>query len=306
MRKFGHPDDAIKYGVKLGTEAHVTSVKWHHVVAILAAISAGAILPAATNNGPQLGPQLDQGPTGSCTGHGTSGACTLSANTAGLPLPFVPSPRGAYDVGRCIDRTPDQNGNFPPLEDGGSSSDSVCQGVNQWGIRAMSPPTVTDPDGTVRVSDCSAANINTEPTLGDLVNDDSVHLPTPYSITSTGAQRVTDVKTALAAHGDGTGYAVGITIYADTTGPRSVEEWDPSTGPLDAPNHADQAGGYHWVYIYDYYTDSNGNTVFKWRNSWGTFWGVTGNGLGSEAWLQDISSLKVFAIPRAAAQKAAA
>lgn len=253
--------------------------------AALKAKIAAAPLPTSSDNlGKGVVPEvMDQGQTSSCTGHGSSGALAMSAASAGVRFgfePAVPSPRGIYTLGRRYG----SGGSPMPLEDNGADPAMVYVGIEMYGVRASEAPVEKDPAdpyGASRNSDCSTLNVNDEPTLLEMEKDLQAIIVGPHVITTSGHALVLDICTALAA-----GYGVAMGIFVDTEGPLSVEGWDPSSGPLGAPVHpTDPEGGGHWIYIYDYYTDSSGNTVFQWRNSWGTGWGKSGDGLGSAAFV---------------------
>lgn len=221
---------------------------------------------------------FDQGQYGSCTGHGTSAGIVAAFDLAGVPMAFVPSPAGIYDLGRCIDRAPLTG---TPLTDSGAEPNQVMRGIAEWGVRPMGPLV----EG--RYSDCGAANVNAEPDIA-AIETDACHLEIgAYAITSVGADRVADVRKALAA-----GLPVCFGVFVDT----AFENWNPADGPVTAPDFADPSGGGHWLCALGYTTQADGTTLVRFRNSWGTSWGDGGNGNGDEAWVAAWMNIYVMAV----------
>lgn len=232
-------------------------------------------------------PPFDQGQTGSCTGHGTSCAIYTTLAAHGMTLPWVPSPKGIYDVGRRIDLTPSQR-----MSDDGANPNSVMRGITQWGVRPIRAVTV---DEHGRFSDCSPDTINDDPTLEDLVLDERTKLLGEYALHP--STSVNDVCLAL-----DNGIAVGVAYFVDT----AFENWTPSDEPVGRPDFSDPDGGGHWVCILGYATDVRGKRVFRVRNSWGVTWGDFGDFFASEEWLKAAMQVEVIAVTVAPERKAAA
>jgi hypothetical protein len=226
---------------------------------------------------------MDQGETSACVGHATSGACQTSFRAAGKPLPFAPSPLGIYLLARCIDRQRNANGTLPALVDGGSMPNQAMRGIAEWGVVPMGGPT---PDG--RRSDADPAVINREPTLQLLEDGSQLELTGYYRIDSVGAARVSDLRKALAA-----GHAVCFAVQVDDT----FEGWSGGE-PLGAPDPGRILGA-HYLYAYGYRT-SGGATIVRFRNSWGSTWGIDGDGDANEAFVAGMSDIYVMAVERTA------
>lgn len=223
--------------------------------------------------------QLDQGPTGSCGGHGTSHRLQVAGTKQGVSwlASNVVSPGGVYRVTRCLERSPNPDGSLPTLSDSGIMPADLVVALSLWGVRAFSG-TVTDPDGTVRVSDVTAANLVDEPDLAELEADAKALLLGQYRIDETAGDALAQTFATIASQG-----AVGLGIFVDS----AFQGWDPSQGPLDRVNLADPQGGGHWLCA-DYY-DANAGTVGLW-NSWGAGWGRNGHVEVTANWFREAVS----------------
>lgn len=225
-----------------------------------------------------------QGFVGSCEAHRTVGAVATTLAVRGFPLPWFPSPDDVYRIARCLDRR--EYGPEGALQDIGTTTHNALNAIARWGMRPMGAMV----EG--RFSDCGGSNLNAEPLFVDLLKDAETLIVGAYEIESTGLSRAIDVCHALDA-----GMAVGVDIWVDTRGPRSVEDWDPSTGPLDAPDKMDADGGGHAVYLVGY--EWIGDRVTFWGpNSWGD-WGASGYIHGSRAWLDAALGVCIFDARRA-------
>jgi len=215
--------------------------------------------------------QLDQGQTSSCGGHGTSHRLQVAAGKQGVNLGFVVSPAGVYTVTRCIERVVDASGHLPPLSDSGIMPADLVLAVSIWGVRAIKSP-VTDPDGSVRVSDVTVANVNDEPRLDELEADAVSILHGQYRIDEQAGDAFQQTCAAIASQG-----AVGLGIFVDM----AFENWVPSNGPLNSVNLRDPQGGGHWLCAVGY--DSNAGTLDLW-NSWSSSWGDNGHVQVTSSW----------------------
>lgn len=206
---------------------------------------------------------MDQGQTGSCTGHATSGASYAALAAAGTPLSWVPSPHGIYTLGRAIDRADPATA----LTDDGAEPNQVMRGISEWGVRPMLAPTA---DG--RLSDCEPETINEEPALGELELDGLALLLGEYGITSTGAQLEEELKVALFV-------AKKPVTLAIAGGSDAFQGY--SGGVLEALN----APLDHYIYADGYETLPSGEFVLHVVNSWGVDgWGIAGRArLGSKS-----------------------
>lgn len=234
--------------------------------------------PSAADLTPCTPPVMDQNQCGSCTGHGTACGIATACTKAGKPLPFVPSPRGIYCLARAVDRSDPSR----PLTDDGAMPNQVMRSISEWGVRPIQAPT----SGGL-YSDCEPSNVNAEPTLDELTADAHDSIVGWYRIDATGADRIAQLRQALAA-----GHPVGIGTFVAT----SFENWQAGDPPVGAQDPSDPNGGGHWTCLIGYRTGSAGETIFRLRNSWGESWGDSGNCDVSEAFVQQASDLYVFAV----------
>ncbi len=130
--------------------------------------------PAAVSNRQFEKMLLDQGPIGSCGGHGTSHWLQVASGVQGVGLGFVPSPGGVYTTTRCLERVALADGTLPPLTDSGIMPADLVLALSLWGVRPIGE-LVSDPGGEVRNSDVDAANVNDEPDLEEL-EQEATHL----------------------------------------------------------------------------------------------------------------------------------
>jgi intein/homing endonuclease len=200
-----------------------------------------------------------------CVGHATDGSCETRLVIAGTPITHR-SPVWVYDVARCIERARVNvgvpNESLPALADNGSEPSDAWAGIERWGIAAYADrPT-------------SNETANDEPKLGLVESASALILTGAFRIDSTGAARVTAMKTALA-----NGYPIAIAVQVDA----AFENWD-GVNPLGAPDPNSILGG-HYIYVSGYETLSNGSTVFSGPNSWTSAWGQGGFWAGDESFI---------------------
>lgn len=206
---------------------------------------------------------MDQGPVGSCEGHSTAGAIYTTLNANGAPLPWVPSPLGIYNLALALDRGDPTAG---ALEDLGTETNTVLRVVHEFGVRPMGARV----EG--RNSDCDIASALREPLLGEIEADAQQLLIGAYQITSRGAQKLADVKTALAS-----GFAVRVDSFVDM----AFEDWQAGDAPFGKPDLNDPNGGGHALYAVAYDGD-----VVTIRNSWAADWGDGGDIRVSAAFIE--------------------
>lgn len=202
-----------------------------HTFSGVHALSRAALFGDARDLSPFCAPLFDQNNCGSCTGHATSDALCASFSAAGIPLPFIPSPRGLYALARAETRSYGGDPSVPLSDDGAMPSDLMAA-VARWGF---------GPIGALVAggyySDCGSENVNDEPTQGDL-QEDARHLGESHAI-ALGPGIVSDVCAAL----DG-GMACPTGIFVDS----SFENWTLGAGLIGAPtNTNDPQGGGHYV-----------------------------------------------------------
>ncbi len=242
----------------------------------LGGIDAASLPPSALVLASFLPSVLDQGQTGSCTGHATACAIATEFAARGESLGFVPSPAEIYRNGRAIDRADVST----PLVDDGAMPNQVYRAIEEFGVCAIGPMAT---DG--RNSDADPSTINVEPKWGDLEAEALALLVGEYEIVTTGAARVSDVQIALVAQRP-------ITI-AIAGGSDAFQSYSGGVlGLLNAPLD-------HYVTLYGYDTDPiSGQPVFYGRNSWGIGWGESGNfRLGQEC-ITELGDLVVAAVSR--------
>ncbi len=238
----------------------------HRYTPLAIAVARGLIkvasVPTNVDNQKFAPPIMDQGQVGSCEGHSSSGATYLSCAGSGAALPWVPSQVGLYNPALALDRG---DPNAGALQDLGTETNTILRVVHEFGIRAMGAHV----EG--RFSDCDMTNALAEPNLADLESDSLNVLIGAYQITSSGTQKLTDVKAVVAS-----GLAVRIDSFVDM----AFEDWSAGDAPFGVPDYNDPEGGGHALYIVGYQGD---NCVV--RNSWGD-WGDNGNIIVSPAFVE--------------------
>lgn len=240
--------------------------------------------PSSHSNELNAPPVKDQGQTGSCTGHATSGAISLTLRAGGEALPWEPSEAGIYTIARCVSRADDVGLEpLPPLTDDGAEPNEVMRGISEFGVRPSRGPTS---DG--RNSDAELATINAEPRLDELEEDAIDLLIGEYEINN-GPSTPGLVKQAIAS-----GFGVCVGFYVDTR----FEEYS-GAGELGEPDFTDPNGGGHYVYLVGYRTAADGSLIVHGRNSWGKSWGRFGDFEASQAWLLDAFQIEVLDVRRA-------
>ena len=247
----------------------------------LAARMAGSPLPTGRSLAQFRAPIMDQGPTSSCTGHGTAQGLYTSYNAAGTPLPWVPSPLDIYKLPRALARRPDAAGNIPALVDEGAMPSDVLDGVARYGVGPIQAPTS---DG--RYSDVEPANVNSEPELLELERDGQTIVTGLHRIDVSAADFIVQLQRAIAL-----GVAVGIGAFVDV----AFEDWVPSRGALTNVNLSDPSGGGHWMSCDCYQVLSSGIVVFELVSSWGTAPGEGGVFYVTDTWMrQSVSDAILF------------
>jgi hypothetical protein len=242
-------------------------------------VTASSLLPPSADLRYNAPPVTDQGDTGSCTGHATSCAISTSLRCAGIPLVFEPSERGIYTIGRCIDRVPDTNGVLPPLTDDGAMPNQIDRGISEWGVRPRLIPATADG----RNSDCEVDTINQEPQLGDLESDAGNLMVGSYAITSSGQQKRIELMLALSS-----GFACRFAYGVDA----AFQVYAANSSPLGAASVPSN----HYLCALGYRFDDTGHLIIIFRNSWGTSWGIDGDGEGDEAFIESMDNIYVTAV----------
>lgn len=221
-------------------------------------------VPTQANPGRFRAPILDQGPCGSCTGHGTAQAVFTSSAANGNSIP-LPSPDLIYKVTRAIERP---NASIA-LTDSGAMPSDILTTLRQWGVKPMGPSV----EG--RNSDCALATVNDEPDLLSLETSGLRILTGEYRVDETGGAVIGQIQASLASNA-----CAGIGIFVDS----AFENWDPATGPISSINLNDPNGGGHWLSL-DYYYMTSSAVILGGPNSWSVSWpGGSGGPSGSPYW----------------------
>lgn len=216
-------------------------------------------------------PIMDQGQSGSCTGHGTSQACVIAAAANGRSLPFVPSPRILYAIVRELELVTSSDA----LTDIGAMPSDLITVVNRWGVAPIgfdsSCPT---PDG--RYSDIwtpddvvgsQHANVNDKSTFLEKETAGLSLTLITARIDVSAPDFVDQVCLALANR-----FSVGFGLFVDT---QNFMAYD-GTKPISTIDTRDPQGGGHWI-AGSSYDRSTATAVVGGPNSWNTGWGRKGH-----------------------------
>lgn len=236
-----------------------------------------AIMPTSVDWSPYVigadGPGiLNQGQTGSCTGHATAGGITTRFAIENAPIRLV-SPIGCYTVGRRIGQQPNPDGSIPPLADDGAEPSQVIAGISEWGVCSAeawgSYP--ADP-----------ATINNEPDLQQLEAVSEFTLRGAYFLQSQGDQFVKDLMLAIAS-----GFPVTAAVAAS----------DPLFNDYTGGILGAMGGGLdHYVYACGFEWDGTDprSVVVKYVNSWGSSWGESGFFRANRGFIDQTMDCAVF------------
>jgi hypothetical protein len=229
---------------------------------------------------PLRGPTLDQGQTGSCTGHGTAQAIYIAHAAAGKPIPFFPSPRVAYGIVRVLELA--RSGDV--LTDIGAMPSDLITVVNKWGIAPIGfDSQCPTPDGresdiwsSADVQGGQRENVNDKPSLLDLETA-GLRLDTKVARVDEGTVDFgAQIQTLLENK-----CSLGVGIFVDTT---NFMGWNPAKGPITQINVNDPQGGGHWLDLdYTYY--SKGVQIVGGINSWSAEWPTIFGMSTSSLWL---------------------
>jgi len=204
-----------------------------------------------------------QGSTQSCVGHALRAAISASLSQQAQPLDFDPAPVGIYDLARCIDRIPYENGDLPPLEDTGCQPNEAVRGLQEWGLCPY------DVRPTAKIT------INQEPSFLELEMSTTCHIFGAYKATGSLSCIRQQVQEAIALLQT----PVCVAMPVDP----AIIDWDPSEGPHGAVD-PDNIKGWHYVCVCGYDTMQTGEVIWDYANSWAG-WGIEGGyGMGGEGW----------------------
>ena len=215
---------------------------------------------------------LNQGPTSGCSMHSVGCAAFTTFAASGAPLPWVPSPKAGYRNGRLIDLAPNPDGSYT-LADDGAEPNMVFRAANEFGIEPMRGPTS---DG--RNSDCEPATINDPPNLGDIETEAKSLIVGQYGIYSHGAQRILELRAALARRPVCIALDASSDLFNNYAG-----------GVLPALG----TGLDHYVLLIGAKPLPSGLWIFEGLNSWSETWGEGGFFWLSEDAVQQLGDLVV-------------
>lgn len=249
-----------------------------------------AALPAEASLESSEAPILNQGPTGSCTGHGTSQGLWTTFQASGRPLLWVPSPKRTYFLGRAYARaaTTPEGQPMPALTDSGAMPADVMAALPVDGVRAMRGPTS---DG--RNSDVDPATIDAEETVADEESGLQALVTGQYRIDPSAPDASDQVAASVVSRA-----AVGVGGFVDT----AFMNWEPGDPPLGPPDTSDPQGGGHWITLTSFRAGSAAARSFpasvgdvtkatlapritRGPNSWGPDWGDRGHFEVDDGWI---------------------
>lgn len=246
-------------GARLDPTGHkVTPLALHPLVR-----RAGGAMPPSARV--PSAPIMDQGRTSSCVEHAWSAGISPQVG-------FTVSQADSYRLARMMERADRGLPLDAKIDDNGTAPNELDRGLSLFGVR----PRDASADYDQRNSDADPETINRLLSLADVEADAKTLVLGTYR-----AATPLDMQVALAV----VGKPVGVTIYADAVGARSVEGWDPTTGPLGVPDES-APGAYHGVLVVGYRTLPSGEIVWDVQNSWGVSYGVLGFFSANAAWAE--------------------
>lgn len=223
---------------------------------------------------------MNQGATGSCTGHGTAMAIYIALVASGAISPQVPSPDLIYKLARILARDDASRG----LADIGAMPSYIPIALRQYGIAPIGAPTpdgrysdVTGPDDLVGLP-AAKPTVDVEPDLLVLERAGLKLVTGDYRVNESGPAATNQIITALTQK-----IPAGIGIFVDT----AFQRWDPTTGPIQTIDLNDPTGGGHWLAMSYTYVNPTLGVIFGGPNSWDLTWPMTvpGDGVpGSPFW----------------------
>jgi len=210
-------------------------------------------------------PVDDQGSVGQCTGQAVTCGDSTSLAAAGVPVSGFLCAQSPYRMARCMERAPFWNGQGDPpaLQDNGADPNLVHLALTKYGC-STSDELEGYPGPCPGLTEAYEANVNREPDLAELAEDDAFKLVGQYRVTSTGAQRILDVRAALAA-----GFAFTLSVYA------SDDRFQNYVGGV-LPPAPDGSPCNHLIAGIGGFTDAASASVFICQNSWSKDWGISG------------------------------
>ena len=216
-----------------------------------------------------FGPAIfDQMNVGSCWGHAASRGIYQALAIIGKPLSFVPSPDTLYRIARALMRAAGESSG--PLTDSGTDPFYGAQAFSQFGVKPM---------GALiqgRNTDCALEHVADEPNMAEIVQGAHALIVGAHQITTTGAQRTADVRTALSA-----GLPVIIGVNADA----AIEDWQAGNAPLGPPDPNKILGGH--MLCLDGYDLTRTGEPFLVANSWAADYGEAGRLWALPGWVED-------------------
>lgn len=222
-------------------------------------------------------PILDQGPTSSCIGHGSSQGVFISYAAAGKPLAWTPSPKVIYDLARILNRVSPADG----LQDNGAMPAFAIAALSGFGVTAM---LALSPDG--RNSDVTPDDVNAEPSFLEL-EESGLKLTTgEFRIDETSSTFGEQITAAISGSSGKPPCSVCFGAFVDT---ENFMAYNGET-PITTINVNDPNGGGHWFVGSYYYHDPVLGLIIGGPGSWGTSYGKNGHHEITAAALQAVTS----------------
>lgn len=266
----------FRTGFKEDPAGHVRAA-FHKVAVALGLVAANVFSASLETSMPA--DAFDQGDTGSCTGHGVSGAIVTAFAATGTPLSFTPSPEDLYKGGREMTRGRGPDGRLPPLVDEGASPSAVVAFANTFGVRPMRRL-------PGRNSDADPATINEDQNLAELKKDAETIVVGDYAIFGSREEVQAQIRQAIT-----NGIPVCVAVPGGSAAWQGYKAGQ-VLGATGAPND-------HYVFIYGYEQQVDGTYVYLIRNSWNG-WGDRGNARASEAAVSEFTNIIAMSVRRAA------
>lgn len=256
-------------------EGHVR-VAFRHVAAALALVAANVYGCTLAEHVPAQ--PLDQGQTGSCTGHAIAYAIVTAFAASGQPLPFVPSPKDLYTGGRELTRGRGPDGKLEPLRDEGAMPSAVLQFGTTFGIRPMR--CLDD-----RNSDADPLTIDEPHDFAELKKDAEFVVVGDYGIYGAPDEVGAQIRQAIT-----NGFPVCVAV------PGGSQQWQQYRGGVLG---ATGAANDHYAFLYGYEMQPDGSYVYYGQNSWNG-WGEAGKFRANEAAVAEFSNVFAMSVRRAA------
>jgi Papain family cysteine protease len=217
---------------------------------------------------------LDQGPTGSCTGHSYSAGIYTACAAQNQPLAGLPSPDFAYKTARAAERAyaTDANDPLPELIDAGAELADVEKGGESYGLAIPMRPSANDG----RYSDVDPETVNREIDPLTAERAGLVVVTGPYRL-DVSDSNLSDIAAACLVAKQ----PLWCGFYAD----RAFENLTRGRVATSAVVRNLPGEGGHAVFLSAYRTNTHSRREFCLENSWGPTWCEGGYCWVDELWL---------------------